>query len=102
MKKKYLFFCLASFIVLLASCNGNNAKNNATQSDSIEEAVVEEVYIPASDDETYTPGVDYSEGVIGNGDDRTSQGAAIDYLESVGQENGTDNNAYNHYDYYGD
>ena len=46
MKKKYLFFCLASFIVLLASCNGNNAKNNATQSDSIEEAVVEEVILP--------------------------------------------------------
>lgn len=101
MKMKYLFFCSAALVALLASCNGHDAKND-NQYDSIDEAVVEEVYIPASDDETYTPGVDYSEGVIGNGDDRTSQGAAIDYLESVGRNNGSDNNTYNHSDYYGD
>lgn len=101
MKMKYLFFCSVALVGLLDSCNGNDAKNDS-QSDPIEEAVVEEVYIPASDDETYTPGVDYSEGVIGNGDGRTSQGAAIDYLESVGQNNGSDNNTYNHSDYYWD
>ncbi len=101
MKMKYLFFCSAALVALLASCNGHDAKND-NQYDSIDAAVVEEVYIPASDDETYTPGVDYSEGVIGNGDDRTSQGAAIDYQESVGRNNGSDNNTYNHSDYYGD
>ena len=89
MKQKYLILYAAAFIGLVASCNGSNAQNNDNE----------------TDDEPYTPGVDYSEGVIGNsnnGDGRTSQGAYIDYLESVGQDNGSDNNTYNHSDYYGD
>ena len=105
MKQKYLILYAAAFIGLVASCNGSNAQNNDNQTDSIEEVDIEEVYIPETDEEPYTPGVEYSEGVIGNsnnGDGRTSQGAYIDYLESVGQDNGSDNNTYNHSDYYGD
>lgn len=91
---------------LLTGCNGNNSQTTDNMSDSIVEVEVqEEVYVPASEEGEYTPGVDYSEGVIGsanNGDDRTSQGADIDYLESVGHGNGPSDNTYNQSDYYGD
>lgn len=89
---KYLVFCSVAFVGLLASCNG---KNNDNQTNSNEVVVVEDVYTPTTEDETYTT-------EEGNGDGRTSGGAYNGYMERVEQDNRADNNDYNRSDYYGD